>query len=76
MMKFEEGEVVYHRSEEDSVGLVISTMPAYPTEDACIRDISGNSYQVYWSIAPPGENDLDECWYPEEHIERINKQGS
>ena len=74
MMKFETGEVVKHKSAEDSVGLIIEVMPAYPAEDSVIRDISGNSYQVYWSIHPPGDNDLDECWYPEEHIERINKR--
>ena len=70
MMKFSEGDVVSHRGTEESLGLVVGTMPAYPSEDSVIRDISGNSYQVYWSVAPEGERDLDEAWYPEEHIKK------
>jgi hypothetical protein len=74
MMKFDEGDVVKHISAPDTVGLVIEAMPAYPSEDAVIRDISGNNYQVYWSIAPPGDTDLDENWYPEEHLAIIKEQ--
>ncbi len=74
MMKFEEGDVVAHKSHEESLGLVVGTMPAYPSEDSVIRDISGNSYQVYWSVAPPGEQDLDESWYPEEQIVKALKE--
>ena len=66
MMKFEEGDVVSHRTNDNSLGLVVATMPAYPSEDSVIRDISGNSYQVYWSVAPPGEQDLAE----DEEVER------
>lgn len=73
MMKFEMGDVIKHKSDENSVGLIIELMPAYPSEDSVVRDISGNSYQVYWSIHPPGDIDLDECWYPEEHIVLINQ---
>lgn len=75
MMKFEEGDVVSHRTNDNSLGLVVATMPAYPSEDSVIRDISGNSYQVYWSVAPPGEQDLDEAWYPEEHIVKALTEG-
>ena len=74
-MKFEEGDVVKHRAHTGTLGLVVESMPAYPAEDSVIRDISGNSYQVFWSQAPPGENDLDEAWYPEEQLQQALQTG-
>lgn len=75
MMKFLNGDVVKHKAHDDTVGLVVETVPAYPEEDNCLRNISGNSYQVFWSQSPPGETDLEECWYPEEQIQLAFAKG-
>ncbi len=75
-MKFKNGDVIYHRSDQNTIGLVVESMEAWaPPETVHFkRHLSGNQYQIYWTICPKGDNDLDECWYPEEHLEIINKE--
>ena len=72
-MQYKIGDVIKHKGHERSVGLVVEVMEAYSTDDI-IRHMSGNSYQVYWTVGPPGDNDLDECWYPEEHLIKFTKE--
>ena len=70
-MKYKLGDVVTHLAHADTVGLVVETMEPFPRQDV-VRLMSGNQYQIYWTICPPGDVDLDECWYPEEHINKLN----
>ena len=72
-MKYKVGDVIFHLSDPATIGLVVETMEAYRTDDI-IRLMSGNQYQIYWTIHPAGDSDLDECWYPEEHINRIEEE--
>ena len=75
-MKYDVGDVVTHASDENTIGLVVEIMPAWENPDGVHfkRHMSGNQYQVYWTICPAGDRDLDECWYPEEHVTKINKE--
>ena len=73
-MKYKLGDVVTHIGHADTVGLVVELMEAWQAPDDVHfkRHLSGNQYQIYWTICPPGDVDLDECWYPEEHINKLN----
>ena len=75
-MKYKIGDVISHKSNLETIGLVVETVAAWkaPSDLHFKRHLSGNQYQVYWTIHPPGDVDLDECWYPEEHIALINKE--
>ena len=76
LLKYRVGDVIRHRSHQDTVGLVIETMDAWrPPESVHFkRHLSGVQYQVYWTVCPAGDTDLQECWYPEEHISKINEK--
>jgi len=75
-MKYKLGDVVTHLAHPDTVGLIVELMEAWQAPDGVHfkRHLSGNSYQIYWTICPPGDVDLDECWYPEEHVNKLNKE--
>ena len=77
-MKYKVGDAVSHQSNKETMGLVIESMAAWrPPEGVHFkRHLSGVQYQIYWTIHPAGDHDLDECWYPEEHINLIKEEQS
>jgi hypothetical protein len=71
--RYQEGKLVRHAREPNSMGLVTSVVRNLPlVENRPATTLTPALYQIYWSAGTDKHLAPADCWYEEKEIEGVN----